>query len=173
MADIDICCVSIGYICPGTPATQNGSDSHEFQPWADSEATSPTLTAARKALFIQFSSAVFTVSPTFPALSVSAPSTAPVASDLKEPIVLRWDPPASGPQPPPQADSASPSASRERALEEEVRRLRDHISYISPAAAPAPDSAQSRERQLEEEVRRLREHISIISPPSYAGHGAE
>ncbi|KAJ7743422.1 hypothetical protein B0H14DRAFT_2987494, partial [Mycena olivaceomarginata] len=57
------------------------------------------------------------------------PTAEPVVNNTKQPIILRWEPAA----PDPPAESA---ASRQE-LEEEVRRLREHVSALSPPSYSA------------------------------------
>ncbi|KAJ7438640.1 hypothetical protein B0H11DRAFT_2358206 [Mycena galericulata] len=74
----------------GTPAARahSGPDNREFQPWEGSEATAPS--ASTKPLPL--------VPPTAPAGDLGS-------SDVKNPIVLRWDPP-SAPAPQPESTPA-------------------------------------------------------------------
>ncbi|KAJ6535682.1 hypothetical protein B0H19DRAFT_1080139 [Mycena capillaripes] len=104
------------------------------------------------------------------------PSTSSATSgptQVKQPIVMRWDPPA---VPAPTstgvlADTQEPEDGPSlQGLAAEVRRLREHVTAISPN--PSSTDGPSRE-ELAAEVQRLREQSSALLPPSYSGHNPE
>ncbi|KAF7352227.1 1,3-beta-glucanosyltransferase [Mycena venus] len=109
----------------GKPSAGN-TDSDEFRPWEENEAITP---------------------PPSGSTAGHSPSPAPSEKSAKQPIIMRWDPPTSPPRSPlgaeeeirqgasfPSSTSQPAAQSRERELEEEVLRLRQQVSALSPPA---------------------------------------
>ncbi|KAJ7785101.1 hypothetical protein DFH07DRAFT_786688 [Mycena maculata] len=130
----------------GAPVVNNRSDRDEFRPWEDNALTavSSAATAAPTASAPPPSAAWAGSVPSAGAPSkrtvrevpapTSAPAPAAVAStDRKQPIVMRWEPPAGG-----HNTARLDSGPSRDDLVEEVRRLREHIEIISPPAYPGP-----------------------------------
>ncbi|KAF7369476.1 hypothetical protein MVEN_00277300 [Mycena venus] len=113
--------------CTVLPTENIGSENDEFRPWAENEATGGSSTAS----------------------AATPPSSTP-ARDPKQPIILRWDPPAPAPRP----ESASPTRPEFASPPQSVS-----------APPPHPSSLPSCE-ELATKVERLREHITALSPPA-------
>ncbi|KAJ7919464.1 hypothetical protein B0H13DRAFT_1988956 [Mycena leptocephala] len=137
----------VGSAVAGTSAGHNryGSRSEidEFRPWEDNQTTATVMSSAPTLGSVSAPSAsnpLTTSNPLHTSTSSTPSSRAPVASGKRrQPVVMRWEPPAAAPG----------------------------VDAYAHAPQPAPDDGPSRDELLEE-VQRLREHIDVISPPEYS-----